>query len=107
MSNQKIAFSNNDINEINIEWKKYYALERRMKSISNKEQDNKNKMKELDKQKQSLKLKFLTLEQETINNLNDKDTVQRQVIMKRIKNNYTGNYTGNKDELIEKIKTVN
>ena len=38
MNNQKIAFSkvyqssNNDINEINIEWKKYYALERRMKS---------------------------------------------------------------------------
>jgi hypothetical protein len=93
MNNQKIAFSkvyqssNNDINEINIEWKKYYALERRMKSISNKEHDNKNKMKELDKQKQSLNLKFLTLEQETINNLNDKDTVQRQVIMKMIKNN--------------------
>ena len=44
-------------------------------------------MKELDKQKQSLNLKFLTLEQETINNLNDKDTVQRQVIMKMIKYN--------------------
>jgi len=92
MNDQKIAFcnqssSNNDKNEINLEWKKYFALERRMQSVSNKENDNKNKMKELEKQKQSLKLKFLTLEQETINNINDKEKVQRQVIMKMIKYN--------------------
>jgi hypothetical protein len=71
--------NNNDQQELNIQWKKHFAIEKRIKSISNKEKDNLNKKKKLDLEKASLKFKYLELEQETINNQNDKTIFEKNV----------------------------
>ena len=86
MNNEIIAFSNQksnnkDQDDINIQWKKHFALQRRNNSISNKENDQKKQLRDLNYQKKSLKLKYLTLEQETKNNLNEKDINIRRVKM--------------------------
>jgi len=65
MNNEIIAFSNQksnnkDQDDINIQWKKHFALQRRNNSISSKENDQKKQLRDLDYQKKSLKLKYLT-----------------------------------------------
>ena len=71
--------NNNEQQELNIQWKKHFSIDKRINSLSNKEKDNINKKKKLDLEKSALKFKYLELEQETINNKNDKTNYEKNV----------------------------